>query len=196
MRLIVWVIREIFKMLSQYAVDYPTFPVNHRHSHHFAILAGCCECKRNTSNDLFSRCKCATNWLQMKLTITEYSLTTSTKVNYKIQKERNLYLVLRLRGDTERHRWQRDHQDPEHLQHSAHEHWHVSAQFSCLLVRFVSSRFAHHIVAQGCCACHLIHAMSVSLRLWVLHSLLLLHLPIHLLSLALLPALLPFPRGP
>ena len=33
--------------------------------------------------------------------ITEYSLTTSTKVNYKIQKERNLYLVLRLRGDTE-----------------------------------------------------------------------------------------------
>ena len=35
-----------------------------------------------------------------ELTITEYSLTTSTKVNYKIQKERNLYLLLRLRGDT------------------------------------------------------------------------------------------------
>ena len=45
--------------------------------------------------------KCATIWLPMKLTITEYSLTTSTKVNYKIQKERNLYLVLRLRGETE-----------------------------------------------------------------------------------------------
>ena len=37
------------------------------------------------------------------MTITEYSLTTSTKVNYKIQKERHLYLVLRLRGDTELH---------------------------------------------------------------------------------------------
>ena len=35
------------------------------------------------------------------MTITEYSLTTSTKVNYKIQKERNLYLLLRLRGETE-----------------------------------------------------------------------------------------------
>ena len=45
--------------------------------------------------------KSAIIWLQMKLTITEYSLTTSTKVNYKIQKERNLYLVLRLRGETE-----------------------------------------------------------------------------------------------
>ena len=35
-------------------------------------------CKDNTSNDPFSRCKrCAIIWLQMKLTITEYSLTTS-----------------------------------------------------------------------------------------------------------------------
>ena len=38
---------------------------------------------------------------RQELTITAYSLTTSTKVNYEIQKERNLYLVLRLRGDTE-----------------------------------------------------------------------------------------------
>ena len=38
---------------------------------------------------------------RQELTITEYSLTTSTTVNYKIQRERNLYLVLRLRGDTE-----------------------------------------------------------------------------------------------
>ena len=30
-----------------------------------------------------------------------HCLTTSTKVNYKILKERNLYLVLRLRGETE-----------------------------------------------------------------------------------------------
>ena len=90
--------------------------------------------------------KCARIWLQMKLTITEYSLTTSIKTNYKIQKERNLYLVLRLRGETEHDtQWQRDHQDPEHLQHSAHEHWHVIAQFSCLLVRFLSSWFTHCI---------------------------------------------------
>ena len=45
--------------------------------------------------------ECATIWLQMKLTLTEYSLTTSTKVDYKIQKERTLHLVLRLRGETE-----------------------------------------------------------------------------------------------
>ena len=41
------------------------------------------------------------NGYRQELTVTEYSLTTSTKVNYKIQKERNLYLVLRLRRDTE-----------------------------------------------------------------------------------------------
>ena len=31
----------IFKMLNQYVVDYPTFPVNPRYSHFIAILAGC-----------------------------------------------------------------------------------------------------------------------------------------------------------
>ena len=44
--------------------------------------------------------KCAKFWLQMKLTIREYSLTTSAWVDYKIQKERTLHLVLRLRGET------------------------------------------------------------------------------------------------
>ena len=70
------------------------------------------------------------NWLQMKLTITEYSMTTNAQVDYKIQKERTIHLVLRMRGETERqdarHQWKRDHQDPEHLQHSAHEPQHVS----------------------------------------------------------------------
>ena len=47
--------------------------------------------------------KCAIISYRKELTITEYSLTTNTKVNYKIQKERNLYLVLRLHGDTELH---------------------------------------------------------------------------------------------
>ena len=45
--------------------------------------------------------KCATIWLQMKLTIIEYSLTTSAQVDYKIQKKRTRHLVLRLRGGTE-----------------------------------------------------------------------------------------------
>ena len=48
-------------------------------------------CKYNISNDPFSRCKCATIWLQMKLTMTEYNLTTSAQVDCEIQKE--LYLV-------------------------------------------------------------------------------------------------------
>ena len=46
--------------------------------------------------------KCATIWLQMKLTITAYSLTTSAQLDYKTQKEGNLHFVLRLRGETER----------------------------------------------------------------------------------------------
>ena len=45
--------------------------------------------------------KCAIIGYRQELTITEYSLTATTKVSYKIQKERNLYLVLRLRGETE-----------------------------------------------------------------------------------------------
>ena len=45
--------------------------------------------------------KVCNNCLQMKLTITEYSLTTSAQLDYKIQEERTLYLVLRLRGENE-----------------------------------------------------------------------------------------------
>ena len=41
MKLIVWMIREILKMLNQYAVDYPTLPVNQRYTHLFEILAEC-----------------------------------------------------------------------------------------------------------------------------------------------------------
>ena len=167
---------------------------------------------------MFSRCK-SVHLLATDKTCRSQNtvwLTTSAKVNYKIQKERSLYLVLRLRGETEhdtndnatikgiasawwnraRHQWQRDHQDPEHFQHSAHEHWHVSAQFSCLLVRFLSSRFTHCITWLKSVLCaHLmsIHEVSVSLRPWVLHSLHLLHLLIHPLPLALPAALLPLP---
>ena len=41
MKLIVGMIREILKMLNQYAVDNPTLPVNQRFSHLFEILAEC-----------------------------------------------------------------------------------------------------------------------------------------------------------
>ena len=45
--------------------------------------------------------KVCNNLATDELTITEYSLTTSAQVDHKIQKERTLYLVLRLRGETE-----------------------------------------------------------------------------------------------
>ena len=41
MKLIVWMIREIFKMLNQYAVDNSTLPVSQRFSHLFKILSEC-----------------------------------------------------------------------------------------------------------------------------------------------------------
>ena len=45
--------------------------------------------------------KCETIGYRWKLTITEYSLTTSAQLDYKIQKDRLLHWVLRLRGETE-----------------------------------------------------------------------------------------------
>ena len=44
---------------------------------------------------------CATLWLQMKIDDHRIQSDTSAKVDYKIQKERTLHLVLRLRGETE-----------------------------------------------------------------------------------------------
>ena len=41
LKLIVWMIREIFKMLNQYAVDNPTLPVDQCHSHLIQFLKGC-----------------------------------------------------------------------------------------------------------------------------------------------------------
>ena len=38
-------------------------------------------CKHNTSNDPFSRCKCAVNGYRKELTITTYSLTTSAQLD-------------------------------------------------------------------------------------------------------------------
>ena len=81
----------------------------------------------------------------------------------KIQKERTLHLVLLMRGETERqdarHQWQRDHQDPGHLPHSAHEPQHVNWCTSPV-VRLRSSWSVHHIVAQVVRVSHVIHACS------------------------------------
>ena len=41
LKLILWMTREILKMLNKYAVDYPTFSVNQHYSHLIMILAGC-----------------------------------------------------------------------------------------------------------------------------------------------------------
>ena len=98
--------------------------------------------------------KCATIWLQMKLTITEYSLTTSTKVNYKIQKERNLYLVLRLRGDTGHDTNDNVTTKTQSTFHTAHMNlntWIDARVIPCAhspVARFRPSWFARHIVAQ------------------------------------------------
>ena len=59
------------------------------------------------------------------------------------ESKKSVFRITSAWWNSARHQWQRDHQDPEHFQHSAHEHWHVSAQFSCLLVRFVSSSSTH-----------------------------------------------------
>ena len=50
-------------------------------------------CKDNTSNDPLSPCKCAIIWLQMKLTITEYSLTTARTA---ISRRKELYTKYRV----------------------------------------------------------------------------------------------------
>ena len=60
----------------------------------------------------------------MKLTTTEYSLTTSAQLDCKILEEMALYLVLRLRGETEYDA--NDNQDPDRLPHKAHETLHLT----------------------------------------------------------------------
>ena len=50
MKLIVWMIRQILKILNQDAVDYPTFPVNRRYSHFFENLGGLLSRKEKPPN--------------------------------------------------------------------------------------------------------------------------------------------------
>ena len=43
MKLVVWMIQKIFRMLNQLAVEIPTLPVDQCHSHLIRYLEGCCD---------------------------------------------------------------------------------------------------------------------------------------------------------
>ena len=125
----------------------------------------CCgTCKDNTSKDPFSRCEICKNLVTDEND--DHRIQSDYNMNCNTQKERTLHLVLRMRGEDARHQWQRDHQDPEHLPHKAHEHWHVKwmcARFSslfCSVFVILTPWFAHHIVAQVVRVSHVIHACS------------------------------------
>ena len=92
----------------------------------------------------FHDAKVCNNWPQMR--IDDHRIQSDYKYKSELQNPEGKTSVLGIASawwNRALHQWQRDHQDPEHFQHSAHEHWHVSAQFSCLLDRFVSSWFTH-----------------------------------------------------
>ena len=153
------------------------------------VTDGCC--KGNTSNDPFSRCATSYNY--------GYSLNWRWRDKVGLQPRRKL--GLRTRGETERqdaqHQWRRDNQD----HHSAHETQHLTSE--CARSLLVSSccrhlhLIAHHIAWLKLCACLTspMHVVSVTLRLWALHSIQLPLLLILLQSPAVPAALLPLPWG-
>ena len=107
--------------------------------------------------------KVCNNWLQMK--IDDHRMQSDYKCKSGLQhpEGKTLHLVLLLRGDDARqhvrHQWQRDHQDPEHHLHSAHEHWRVKwicAQFPSLSCSvFVTLDCTPHRGSSFTCARHL-----------------------------------------
>ena len=142
----------------------------------------------------FRDVKVCNTWLQIR--IDDHRIQSDFKYKSQLQNPEGKKSVLGIASaswNRARHQWQRDHQDPEHFQHSAHEHWHVSAHFSCLLVRFLS--YDSHTASHGSrvlrMSSHPCMKCAVLLRPWVLHSFLLPHLLIHPLP----PALLPLPWG-
>ena len=111
-----------------------------------------------------------------ELTITEYSLTTSAQLDYRIQEERTLYLVLRLRGKTEHdtnvnvtNKMQTDFH-AEHMKlYTWHEH--VLSPFVCL-VSFCLRQYIHELHTTSCgsrvlrMSSHPCMKCSVVPRLW------------------------------
>ena len=99
------------------------------------------------------------NWLQIRINFNR--IESDHKCKSELQnpeRKKSVHGITSVWWNRARHQWQRDHQDQEHLQHSAHEHWHVSAQFSFVSQVLVVMIHTLHRIAQGCCACHLIHA--------------------------------------
>ena len=86
-------------------------------------------CKANTSNYPFSRCRSVQQFgLQMKLTITEYSLTTSAHLDCKNSRGKNpAFGIASAWRNRAGHHWQRDNQDPNRLPHRAHETLHLTS---------------------------------------------------------------------
>ena len=94
------------------------------------------------------------------MTITEHSLTTSTKVHYKIQKEKVQTTPMTTRQQT------------QNTFNTAHMNTYTWVR--CTLCKSGSCRhwFTLHCMTQGCCVCHLIHVCDERFffRSWVLHS--------------------------
>ena len=149
--------------------------------------------KDNTSNGPFSRCATSNNY--------GYSLNWRWREKVGLQPRRKL--GFRTRGETERqdaqHQWRRDNQD----HHSAHETQHLTSECArSPLVSFVQScvvifTWLHTTSWLKLCACltSSMHVVSVTLRLWALHSIQLPLLLIILQSPAVPAALLPLPWG-
>ena len=154
-------------------------------------------CKHNTSNDPFSRCK-SVQQLATEMN-DDHRIQSDYKYKSELQNqegEKSVFGITSAWWHRARHEWQRDHQDPGTP--STQRTWTLTRE--CAVLLFVSQVrvVMIHIAPHGSSVAHVIsstNVMSVSLRPWVLHSLLLPHLPIHPLSLALPPALLPLLWG-
>ena len=158
------------------------------------ILHGCVflmMCEDNTLNDPFLRCATNNNC--------GYSLNWRWQDKVGLQHEEKL--GLRMRGETERqdvrHQWRRDNQD----QHSAHETRHLTSE--CARGPLVSSCCRHlhslHTTSRGSrvrvfALISSMHEVTVTLRLWALHSIQL-HLLLILFQSPAVPAALLLPRG-
>ena len=106
----------------------------------------------------FRDAKVCKKWLQIGIDGHRVqSLTTSTKVNFKIQKERNLYLVLRLRGETEHDTNDNVTIKTQNTFNTAHMTRECAVLLFVCQVLVVMIHTLHRM-AQGCYACHLIHA--------------------------------------
>ena len=136
-------------------------------------------CKDNTSNDPFSRCKCALIWLQIR--IDDHRIQSGYKYKSELQNPEGKKSVLGITSawwHRARHQWQRDYQGycvwvgkpsttpmtPRPRTPSTERTWTLTRECAVLLIVsqvLVVVIHTLHRLAQGCCACHLIHTWSV-----------------------------------